>query len=230
MAKKKTSAPAPQYPRFFQRSPIDLKDTIYHAFDLGQVAFQYPLTTVHGVVEGEPHHAKVTLTDDVRIPLFGLKLKLQQLHFHAPSEHLVSGVAWPLELHLVHQIEGGQSGATVGSHLLVIGIFFFASEEAPKQRALPKIAQFLDTTQKLQESKGDWKSQTIEFNPNNCLPDLADRPRFYRYEGSLTSGDLDERVSWLVFERPVPVLPEDLDPILAVAEQPQRPVDELNRR
>ena len=138
MAKKKTAAPAPQYPRFFQHSPIDLKDTIYHAFDLGQVAFQYPLTTMHGVVEGEPHHAKVTLTDDVRIPLFGLKLKLQQLHFHAPSEHLVSGVAWPLELHLVHQIEGGQSGATVGSDLLVIGIFFFASEEAPSSGPCPR--------------------------------------------------------------------------------------------
>jgi len=224
------SLQGPQVPRFFQRSPIDLKDSIYHPFDLGQVEFLYPLTSVQGMTEGEPHHARVTVTNYVRIPLFGLKLRLQQIHFHAESEHLVSGVARPLELHLVHQIEGGQSGATVGSELLVIGVFFFASADAKRQRALPKIGEFLATNRKLAKSGGDWKSQTIEFDPNHCLPDLEARSRFFRYEGSLTSGELDERVSWLVFERPVPVLPEDLEPILGVAEQPQRPVDDLNRR
>ena len=112
----------------------------------------------------------------------------------------------------------------------MIGIFFFASEEALQAAGPAQDRPVPRHDAKLQKSKGDWKSQTIEFNPNNCLPDLADRPRFYRYEGSLTSGDLDERVSWLVFERPVPRSAGRIDPILAVAEQPQRPVDELNRR
>src|SRR4051794_8928885 len=68
MARKKTTAPAPQVPRFFQRSPIDLKDSIYHPFDLGQVEFLYPLTSVQGMTEGEPHHARVTVTNYERVP------------------------------------------------------------------------------------------------------------------------------------------------------------------
>jgi hypothetical protein len=46
----------------------------------------------------------------------------------------------------------------------------------------------------------------------------------------LTAGNLDEKVSRLVFERPVPALEADLRPILAVADQDARPVEPLNRR
>lgn len=95
----------PSRPQYFQRSPIDFRDTLFHPFDLGQVEFAYPLSNVTGQVEGGGHHAKVTVVDDVQIALFGMKLKLKQLHFHSPNEHLVSGVSWPLELHMVHDIE-----------------------------------------------------------------------------------------------------------------------------
>ena len=60
--------------------------------------------------------------------------------------------------------------------------------------------------------------------------DCHDRQRFFRYEGSLTSGKFDETVSWLVFERPVPVLEGDIQPILAAAVQDQRHWQPLNRR
>lgn len=104
MAKKSASVAAPKY---FQHSPINLAETVYHPFDKGQVEFRYPLARVRGHVDVDPEHAKVEVLDDIRVPLFGLHLKLLQLHFHAPSEHQVAGVNWPLELHLVHEIVAG---------------------------------------------------------------------------------------------------------------------------
>jgi carbonic anhydrase len=141
----------------------------------------------------------------------------------------MSGVAWLLELHLVHEITGGQAGSTIGSEWLVIGVFFFAVESAKSRAALPQIAENL-AGPAASDAAGARRPRNITFNPNHCLPDVEQRHRFYRYEGALTSGQLDETVSWLAFERPVSVLEADLRPILAASDQDARPVEPLNRR
>lgn len=229
MARKRTTSNDPPPPVHNQQSPIDLNDSVYHEFDVGQVLFRYPVNRLTGVPEGaDPGHGKVSVQGDVEVPLFGLRLKLVQLHFHSPSEHLFGGVAWPLELHLVHRIVAGQSGATTGSELLVIAVFFFAADDAPARGTLSRFGPVMNEA-KAGRPAGRG-SPSLEFNPNHCLPDLGERPRFYRYEGSLTSDPFSETVSWLVFERPVPVPEPDLLPILEAADQHARPAQLLNRR
>ncbi|XP_078440871.1 alpha carbonic anhydrase 1, chloroplastic-like [Wolffia australiana] len=41
------------------------------------------------------------------IVIDGKNYKLQQLHWHSPSEHTIDGVRYPVELHLVHVSEDG---------------------------------------------------------------------------------------------------------------------------
>ncbi|XP_078447390.1 alpha carbonic anhydrase 1, chloroplastic-like [Wolffia australiana] len=41
------------------------------------------------------------------IVIDGKKYKLQQLHWHSPSEHTIDGVQYPVEMHLVHLRETG---------------------------------------------------------------------------------------------------------------------------
>jgi carbonic anhydrase len=229
-AKGNSEKPTPSPPQFDQKSPIDLKDSFYHPFDVGQVQFYYPSSRVTAVREGsDADHMVFSVKDKIYIPLFGLTLKLDQLHFHAGSEHQTNGFSWPLELHLVHSIQGGQSGPTVGSSILVMGVFFFPSTEAHPKLASPRLDSFFRVAR--EPASADAKiTDTITFNPNHCLPELDERHRFYRYEGSLTSGTLEEKVSWLVFERPVPVLAEDIEPVLKEAKQPQQKIQKLNRR
>jgi carbonic anhydrase len=223
--------PKPDPPMFDQKSPIDLKDSFYHPFDVGQAQFSYPLSQITGVREGtEPDHMVFTVKEMVRIPLFGLDLKLDQLHFHAASEHQINGVSWPLELHLVHSIKGGQTGPTVGSSILVIGVFFFPATEAHPKLRVARTDSFYRGAKEQYAAGAKSLSNEITFNPNHCLPDLDERERFFRYEGSLTSGTLAEKVSWLVFERPVPVLTADIEPVLKEAKQPQQKIQSLNRR
>lgn len=110
----------------------------------------------------------------------------------------------------------------------MIGVFFFASPDARKQRALPFIGETLAASKSTKARAAD--SAELVFDPNHCLPEEHDRDRFYRYEGSLTSGAMDETVSWLVFDRPVPAMEDDLQLILQAAKQPQKAIQPLNRR
>lgn len=41
------------------------------------------------------------------------------------------------------------------------------------------------------------------FRPESMVP--ADRSRFYRYEGSLTTPNCDENVTWTVMQAPLPL-------------------------
>lgn len=46
---------------------------------------------------------------------------LTDIHFHMPSEHLLSGKQYPLEFHLVHMNDAGEN--------LVVGCLFTITEE-----------------------------------------------------------------------------------------------------
>lgn len=225
------SKPTDPQPVYLQQSPINLGWSVYAPMDTGQMAFAYPAPQVTGVVEGTGTHAKVNVAEDVRIPLFGMQLKLKQLHFHSPGEHALHGVKWPLELHLVHEIVSGQSGMDVKSTLLVLGVFYYAATEATGLPILPKFGQQIQRARSQKPDAGASPSDgKFTFNPNHCLPPQGQRSRFFRYQGSLTSGAHEEIVSWVVFEQAVVVAHSDLEEILQAADQDPWPIQELNRR
>lgn len=225
------SKPADPKPVYLQQSPIDLGPSVYAPMDTGQMTFAYPTPAVTGVVEGEGTHAKVNVRDDVRIPLLGMQLKLKQLHFHSPGEHSLHGVKWPLELHLVHDIVSGQTGMDTKSTLLVLGVFYYGATEGTALPILPKFGQQIQQARAKRQDAGiSTNKEEIAFNPNHCLPPQGQRSRFFRYQGSLTSGAHDEIVSWVVFEQAVAVAHSDLEEILEAADQAPWPVQELNRR
>lgn len=225
-----TACPYPMHPQWSQRSPINFaaSESVYHPFDLSSVGFSYP-GRISGVAKTDSAPVTVSVRSMVRITLFGMTMKLSQLRFHSMSEHLVSGVAWPLELHLIHDIEAGQTGMTSGSEKFVIGVFFGPATGASINRTLPRLGAAFSKVDS-QTDQSDSTPAALEFNPNDCLPEMAHRARFYRYEGALTSGDLSETASWLVFRRPVLVREPDLQVILNRARHEPRSVEELNRR
>jgi len=140
----------------------------------------------------------------------GAQWQLLQFHFHHPSEHLLSGKAFDLELHFVHKSAAGR--------LAVLGVFIQPGAEnaalTPIWAAMPKEA-------------GDEQAAGATITPGDLLP--ADRG-FFRYHGSLTTPPCSEGVLWTVFKSPIEASPAQIRQFAALFPVNARPAQPLNQR
>jgi len=115
----------------------------------------------------------------------GKRYVLDNLHFHHPSEHLLNGERFPMELHIVHK---------AGTSAAVIAIFI--RNEGGKNDILDAVFNAMEKT----KSKND--KQRVSFDGvalMKLLPPLS----YMRYEGSLTTPGCDTGVTWLVLNQSI---------------------------
>ncbi|MDR1379577.1 MAG: carbonic anhydrase family protein [Synergistaceae bacterium] len=112
------------------------------------------------------------------IVLGGVRYRLQQLHFHTPSEHTLNGTQAPMEIHFVHGDDKGR--------LAVVGLFI---DEGPENEAIALAWSAAP------RDRG--KTEQIEktFPLTNLLPRNLSG---IRYNGSLTTPPTTEGVSWVI--------------------------------
>lgn len=141
------------------------------------------------------HTVQVSLEEGTNwVELDGDRFELLQFHFHTPSEHLVDGVTYPMEMHLVHRKEGSDN------QYLVIGVLF--KEGAPNQL----LDAFLDDVPETADATGP--SGII-----NLGPFLNPDDGFYSYRGSLTTPPYTETVRWYVSKKVYVASPEQVEHI-----------------
>jgi carbonic anhydrase len=117
---------------------------------------------------------------------------LAQFHFHAPSEHTVDGVSYPMEAHFVHVDAAGKPVA-------VVGVFIKAGKENP---ALAKAFQVLPA------KSGDKSAPAgATIDAHALLP--ADKT-FFTYAGSLTTPPCTEGITWFVLKTPIELSPAQI--------------------
>lgn len=113
----------------------------------------------------------------------GQVYQLVQVHFHEHAEHLISGIIYPLEIHLVHISRQG--------NIAVIGILGKEGEES-------QIFKLLESFLPLE--MGHSKEINVTCDLNQMLP--SERS-YYSYNGSLTTPPCTEGVNWIVFQEPI---------------------------
>lgn len=128
----------------------------------------------------------------------GKNYELKQFHFHTPSEHLLDGVTYPMEIHLVHV------GVDDPEHMLVVGALFKEGEGNPIiDRVLPYVPKkpggVIDAHEKLDVSALFGKDDG-----------------YYFYSGSLTTPPYSEIVNWLVLDQVFQASPEQIEEIARV--------------
>ncbi|WAS97303.1 carbonic anhydrase family protein [Nannocystis punicea] len=211
--------PAPVVtPQRTQQSPIKLNTVkSYYAPELMPLEFQY--TKVGGTLVGE-EFVLDRAGPGCHVVFDGMKCPLRKLHFHAPSEHRIDGVVAELELHLVHEILDYPD--TYPSAYLVLGIMLAPKTDTQKAGPVHALAPWLrghfDLGAVARASRN--ARQEYEVDPSIYLPE--DRA-YFRYEGSLTTGDADEVVTWAVLRDPTAVQgpgPLQLDPETSRLVQP----------
>ncbi|MDO8843175.1 carbonic anhydrase [Methylicorpusculum sp.] len=106
---------------------------------------------------------------------------LVQFHFHAPSEHLLNGVTYPMEIHFVNGTADGRMA--VVAVLIKAGTFNAAFQEILDQAPT---------------QAGQTANPALLIRPDRLLPKHTQH--FYTYAGSLTTPPCSEGVQWFILQ------------------------------
>lgn len=199
-----------------QQSPINLQNPIITDFGKDGLQIKWQKSAI-GHIKKDEHGVQVVFGADERqyVLLNRRKFHLVQFHFHHPSEHWIDGKQQTMELHVVHQnIDDGSR--------VVIGIFIEPTDDTASVPDL--FAQIKAFT--VDPSKPSEKHSTT--NPLTFLP--KDVEHYYRYEGSLTTPEYDENVSWIVLKEPLRLPKKEVVEMIKIFQHPARLPQPLNRR
>ncbi|MDD9154570.1 carbonic anhydrase family protein [Aliivibrio sp. S4TY2] len=186
------------------QSPIDITNAIEST--LKPITFNYAQAGKNIVNNG--HTVQVNFDGKQSIQVEGKTFNLLQLHFHAPSENLIAGHSYPLEMHLVHADKDG--------NLAVIGVMF------KEGKVNPELAKIWAQMPSSGEIALDSKLRLIDLLPSDQA--------YYRFNGSLTTPPCTEGVTWLVMKKTVPISSKQLSQFKALYEGNNRPVQATNAR
>ena len=167
------------------QSPIDIQATDLMVVDnLPALYFNYDTNAALTVINTGSPDEFATIRAVVpegagKLRVNGVNYNLLQFHWHTPSEHLIEGRSFPLEMHLVHQATDG-SGS-----FLVVAVFL---KQGPRHAELGKIFANLPASAGQSTAVGG-------FDLTQLLPAGSES---FRYTGSLTTPPFTEGVQFVV--------------------------------
>jgi len=140
-------------------------------------------------VENLGHTVQLDFQEGNTITIDQKTYEFKQIHFHTPAEHLIDGITYPLEMHIVNQLPGDKPEYAVFA-------FHFKMGEENKF-----IDEFLNLI-----PKEEHQSKEIETGIVKLRDLFGKNPReewnsFYSYKGSLTTPPFTESVQWFVVKK-----------------------------
>jgi carbonic anhydrase len=151
-------------------------------------AVQFHYTPGNGTVINDGHTIQVDLEGNNSITVRNSTYKLQEFHFHTPSEEMINDKRYAMVAHLVHKSDAGQ--------LAVVSVLM---EQGEPSSFIDKVWTYmpLDTNDRVHMPDG-------LLDMNEILP--ADQ-RYYQFMGSLTTPPCTEGVLWMVIKQPLRISP-----------------------
>ncbi|MCB1321430.1 MAG: carbonic anhydrase family protein, partial [Leptospiraceae bacterium] len=135
--------------------------------------------------------------------------ELIQFHFHSPSENLIEGESFPLELHFVHQNDTGK--------ITVIAVMIAEGKSNPVLESIWSATP---------RSPGE-KEIGTSLNAADLLPQSGS---YYTFRGSLTTPPCTENVEWYVLTEPIEASRAQIDTFVDIIGENNRPAQPLNGR
>jgi len=136
------------------------------------------------------------------------------MHFHwgntssgPGSEHKINGNGYPLEVHFVHKSIHDATLQAAVSHQNGLAVLGFVFQIVPESTPVPGMDALINQTQLHVMNNGN-KYDGTNMNGNDVnvasfLPVVMDE--YFHYKGSLTTGECQEAVNWIVFSNPLAV-------------------------
>lgn len=173
-------------------------------------------------VENLGHTVQLDFAEGSSIVQDDTAFAFKQCHFHTPSEHLIDGVTYPMEMHIVNIMPNEDKEAT--PQYLVVGVLFKEGKENKF------IADFLNAIPKEENGKGELKPGKVKLSDLfGAIPKHLDG-FFYNYRGSLTTPPYTETVRWYITKHIFEASAEQIEAINSVEGNNARHVQALYGR
>jgi len=146
----------------------------------------------------------------------------RQFHFHTPSEHLIDGLTYPMEVHIVNILK--DSNTSKSPQYLVVAFLFKMGKENPFLKEFLNVIPEEEHNSSLPAGKvnfGDLFSQIL----NKVISG-----GYYSYKGSLTTPQYAESVTWIVNKYILEASPEQIFTIEKLEGDNARHVQALHAR
>jgi carbonic anhydrase len=140
-------------------------------------------------VENMGHTIQVDFKKGSTCAVNGKEYTSKQFHFHTPSEHLIDGVTYPLEMHIVN-VRTDSSNPDKPSYVVLSVMFKMGKENKFLKEFLNDIPNKEGEKHPLQGSKVKLDDLLSQFPMKS----------YFAYNGSLTTPPFTESVQWVILK------------------------------
>ncbi len=187
----------------FEQSPININSSTVTTTGKHKITLYYKDKIKE--IENLGHTVQLDFDEGSSISVDDTIFNFKQCHFHTPSEHLIDGVTFPMEMHIVNMMPSADSTA-VPQYMVIAVLFKEGRENA-------FITDFLNLVPKGEYAKKDLTPGIVKLSDLfGNVPKEVQR-HFYEYRGSLTTPPYTESVRWYVLKHVFEASPEQIEAI-----------------
>jgi len=146
----------------------------------------------------------------------------KQFHFHTPSEHLIDGMTFPMEMHIVNILT--DSGKKDNPSYLVVALLFKMGAENNF------LKEFLNKIPKKEGEKNELPLGQVKLEDVFSQIPKNEMKSYYTYKGSLTTPPYTERVQWVILKYIVEASEEQIFQMERMEGNNARHVQAVNNR
>lgn len=181
------------------QSPINIlsDSTVKDSTPFVSIKFNAGITAV----ENLGHTIQLDFKEGSTALAGGKTYSTRQFHFHTPSEHMIDGMTFPMEMHIVNVMN--DSNAKNNPQYLVVAFLFKMGRENKF------IKEFLKEIPR-EEKKDSLPAGTVNFEDLfNSIP-KNESDRYYSYKGSATTPPYSETADWIIKKYILEASPEQI--------------------
>ena len=210
----------PRHAHEFAQSPINIITSQTDTIDGGPISFVFHSDI--DAAENLGHTIQVDFKSGSTCLLNGKDYSSKQFHFHTPSEHLVDGMTFPMEMHIVNILN--DSGRSDSLSYLVVALLF----KMGCQNNFLK--EFLNKIPEKEGEKNELPIGQVKLEDLFSLIPKNELKHCYTYKGSLTTPPYTERVQWVILKYIVEASEEQIVQIERMEGNNARHVQAVNNR
>lgn len=202
------------------QSPINIIS--YKTDKADKEQFSFTFHPDFNAIENLGHTIQVDFKEGSTCMVNGKTYASKQFHFHTPSEHLIDGMTFPMEMHIVNVLNDSNN-ANKPSYLVLTVLFKMGAENKFIDEFLNKIPKEEGEKNALQAGEVKLDDLFSQFVGN-------DIKSYYSYKGSLTTPPFTESVQWVILKHVVEASEDQIAAIEKLEGNNARHVQAINNR